>query len=191
MKTNFSRQHSRQARSNGARNTFGDFVCMVCRNFVSAEAALSGVHNRNHCPYCLSSRHLDLFEAGDRLSACKSTMRPVALTLKKTAKKYSSAGQGELMLVHLCDGCGKPSINRIAADDDVATVLETFERSRELDKDTKSTLTQSGIVILATGHLQLVREQLLGRNGNRGLLMRQRTVASEGEMYVPLNSVVE
>ena len=170
MRTNFSRQHIRQAGSKGSRNTFGDFVCMVCHNFVSAEAALSGVHNRNHCPYCLSSRHLDLFEAGDRLSACKSNMRPVALTLKKTAKKYSSAGQGELMLVHLCDECGKPSINRIAADDDVATVLEVFERSRELDQVTNSTLTQGGIVILETGHLLFVREQLLGRNRNGGLL---------------------
>ena len=164
MKTNFSRQHIRQAGSHGSRNTFGDFVCMVCHNFVSAQPALSGVHNRNHCPYCLSSRHLDLFEAGDRLSACKSNMRPVALTLKKTARKYSSAGQGELMLVHLCDECGKPSINRIAADDDLAAVLEIFERSRELDQRTKSTLTQSGIVILETGHLLFVRQQLFGRN---------------------------
>ena len=164
MKTNFSRQHIRQAGSHASRSTFGDFVCMVCHNFVSAQPALSGVHNRNHCPYCLSSRHLDLFEAGDRLSACKSNMRPVALTLKKTARKYSSAGQGELMLVHLCDECGKPSINRIAADDDLAAVLEVFERSRELDQRTKSTLTQSGIVILETGHLLFVRQQLFGRN---------------------------
>jgi hypothetical protein len=147
---------------------------MVCHNFVSAEAALSGVHNRNHCPYCLSSRHLDLFEAGDRLSACKSKMRPVALTLKKTAKKYTSTGQGELMLVHMCDECGKPSINRIAADDDSSTVLEIFERSRELDPGTKSTLLESGIVILETGHLGFVRDQLWGRNRDGRILMRRQ-----------------
>ena len=164
MKTNFSKSHIHRPSFGGLRDTFGDFVCMVCHNFVSAEAALSGVQNRNHCPSCLSSRHLDLYDAGDRLSACKANMRPVALTLKKTAKKYSRAGQGELMLVHLCDECGKPSINRIAADDDLATVLEIFERSRELDTNTKSRLTRSGIVILETGHLLLVREQLLGRN---------------------------
>src|SRR5512140_2100662 len=153
MSTNLSRQDVRRTRSHGPHDTFGDFVCMVCRNFVSADAGISGVRNRNHCPYCLSSRHLDLFEAGDRLSACKSNMRPVALTLKKTAKKYSSAGQGELMLVHLCDECGKLSINRIAADDDPATVLEVFERSRELDNAMKSTLTQRGIAILETGQV--------------------------------------
>ena len=164
MRTTFSRQQFRQAGSNGSRNTFGDFVCMVCHNFVSAQASLSGVHNRNHCPYCLSSRHLDLFEAGDRLSACKSSMRPVAVTLKKTAKKYSGAGQGELMLVHLCDECGKPSINRIAADDDLVSILEVLEKSRGLDEGTKFKLTQSGIVILEIGHLLFVREQLFGRN---------------------------
>ena len=164
MKTNFSQQHARQTGFSGSRNTFGDFVCMLCHNFVSAEAALSGVQNRNHCPYCLSSRHLDLYEAGDRLSACKANMRPVALTLKKTTKKYSSARQGELMLVHVCDECGKPSINRIAADDDIETVLKVFERSQKLDLRTKSTLTQGGVNILEAGHLLLVREQLLGRN---------------------------
>jgi hypothetical protein len=164
MKTNFSQPHTRRAGFNGPRNTFGDFVCMVCHNFVSAEAALSGVQNRNHCPYCLSSRHLDLYEAGDRLSACKANMRPVALTLKKTAKKYVSARQGELMLVHLCDECGKPSINRIAADDDIETVLKVFERSRELEISTKSAFARSGVTILEAEHHLLVHEQLLGCN---------------------------
>jgi hypothetical protein len=164
MRTNFSRQDIRRARASDTRNTFGDFVCKACHKWVSVEAALSGVHNRNHCPYCLSSRHLDLLEAGDRLSACKSIMRPVALTLKKTVKRYSSAGQGELMLVHLCDECGRPSINRIAADDDPARVLEILDWSQELDDGTRATLAQSGIVILETGHLGFVLERLFGRN---------------------------
>ncbi len=190
MKTNFSRQQTRQAGSNSLRNTFGDFVCMVCHNFVSAEAALSGVHNRNHCPYCLSSRHLDLFAAGDRLSACKSPMRPVALTLKRTAKKYSHAGQGELMLVHVCGECGKPSINRIAADDDPGKVLEIFERSRELDAVTRSMLTQSGIAILEPEHFLLVREQLLGRSTAEGLL-REGETAPEAYISVEQHVVIE
>lgn len=164
MKHTFSRKLTRWAGSRGPRNTFGDFVCMVCHNHVSAEVVISGVNNRNHCPYCLSSRHLDLSEAGDRLSACKSSMRPIALTLKKTAKRYSNAGQGELMLVHLCDECGKLSINRIAADDDLTAILEVLGRSGWLGKDTKLTLTQSGIVILEAGDLALVAEQLYGSN---------------------------
>ena len=56
-----------------------DFRCQHCGAYVSASRVLSGVSNRNHCPYCLWSRHLDLFEAGDRLAACKAPMRPVGL----------------------------------------------------------------------------------------------------------------
>jgi hypothetical protein len=164
MKTNFSRQRIGKAGFIGSHNTFGDFVCMSCHNFVSAESALSGVHNRNHCPYCLSSRHLDLFEAGDRLSACKATMRPVALTLKRTTKRYLNARQGELMLVHLCEECGKPSINRIAADDDTETVLEIFARSRNLKAEVKSLLTETGIAILGADEGPLVQERLAGRS---------------------------
>lgn len=105
-----------------------------------------------------------LVEAGDRLSACKSSMRPIALTLKKTAKKYSSARPGELMLVHLCDECGKPSINRIAADDDIAALLEVLGRSGGLGTSSRSTLAQCGIVMLEPGDFAVVREQLYGRN---------------------------
>src|SRR5512135_2552693 len=101
------------------------FECLYCHVFVSAEPALSGVQNRNHCPYCLWSRHLDLFRPGDRLAACREKMRPVGLALKKTAKKYGPR-LGELILVHLCLECGKVSINRIAADDLADTLYELF-----------------------------------------------------------------
>ncbi|HEY4722578.1 MAG TPA: RNHCP domain-containing protein, partial [Anaerolineae bacterium] len=94
MKTQLATQRI-YTRSNGLRNTFGDFVCVHCRNFVSAQAVLSGVRNRNHCPYCLSSRHLDLYAAGDRLSACKARMKPIGLTLKRQSKKYARCDQGE------------------------------------------------------------------------------------------------
>jgi hypothetical protein len=68
--------------------TFGDFRCAYCRGWVSSASFVSGVHNRNHCPYCLWSRHLDLYAAGDRLSACKAPMQPVALTRKPGRGKY-------------------------------------------------------------------------------------------------------
>jgi hypothetical protein len=161
MKTHRNAAGFRRSR---AGNTFGDFVCMSCHNFVSAEAVLSSVQHRNHCPYCLSSRHLDLYEAGDRLSACKARMRPVALTLKKTFKKYTQANRGELMLVHLCEDCGRFSINRFAADDDVTTVLEIFDHLPGLDTQTKSALMQSGIIPLGAGDRHIAQEQLLGRN---------------------------
>jgi DNA-directed RNA polymerase subunit RPC12/RpoP len=159
MKTHTRTQRPRIA---GALNTFGDFVCMSCHNFVSADSLFSNVQNRNHCPYCLSSRHLDLYQAGDRLSACKARMRPVALTLKKTAKKYASAHSGEMMLVHICDDCGKFSVNRIAADDDNAALYEIFEASARLDAHIESMLLQHEIVILKPAERSFVSRQLHG-----------------------------
>ena len=109
------------------------FVCKHCRNYVTTHTLFSGVQNRNHCPYCLWSRHLDLYEAGDRLAACKAQMQPVGLALKQSHKKYGQMSFGELMLIHLCTECGKTSLNRIAADDDAATVLEVYEESLTAD----------------------------------------------------------
>jgi DNA-directed RNA polymerase subunit RPC12/RpoP len=163
MKTRFTTQRI-YTRSGGTRTTFGDFVCMNCRSFVSAEAALSGVHNRNHCPYCLSSRHLDLYEAGDRLSACKARMKAVALTLKQTVKKYARPDQGELMLVHVCEDCGKVSINRIAADDDNEKILSVFQASSRLDQYTHRTLAEGGIAPLGMADMHLVTRRLFGQN---------------------------
>lgn len=108
---------------------FGDFECRHCRLVVSAAAEVSGVRNRNHCPYCLWSRHLDLRVPGDRLSACQGGMRPVGLAFKRRHKQYASAQPGELMLVHQCQACGHVSLNRVAADDGPARLWDVFAAS--------------------------------------------------------------
>jgi hypothetical protein len=146
-----------------SRKSFGDFVCVNCRNFVSSEAMLSGVQHRNHCPHCLSSRHLDLFKAGDRLSACKASMRPVALTLKKTAKRYAAENKGEIMLVHQCEGCGRISINRIAADDSAEVLMEVFDRSSRMSLH-EFLFEQDEIHVLSTDDRPVLQTQLLGRS---------------------------
>lgn len=158
MKAQILHAHERQR-----RNSFGDFDCINCRQFVSSEALLSGVHHRNHCPHCLSSRHLDLFRAGDRLSACKARMRPVALTLKKTAKRYATENKGEIMLVHQCEGCGKISINRIAADDNTDVLMEVFERSSRMRMQ-EFMFEQEDIHILTQNDRPVLQTQLTGRN---------------------------
>ena len=63
-----------------------DFRCIHCNAYVTSERPFA-VNNRNHCPYCLWSRDLDLYEAGDRLSACKARMKPVGLTMKEQPKQ--------------------------------------------------------------------------------------------------------
>ena len=37
----------------GHAASFGDFRCAHCNAIVSSAHMLSGVNNRNHCPYCL------------------------------------------------------------------------------------------------------------------------------------------
>ena len=142
-----------------ASTIFGDFRCAHCGYWVTSNREFSGVNNRNHCPYCLWSKHLDLFEAGDRMSACKSTMRPVGLTIKRINKKYGAGGVGELMLVHQCQECGKLVANRIAADDDIETILAVYRVS--LVRPTQADM-EPDIYLLDERHQELVYRQLLG-----------------------------
>lgn len=81
------------------------FVCKVCGRIVVASGA--GSEHRNHCPYCLSSQHLDL-EPGDRAADCGGAMEPITVWVRK---------HGEWAIIHRCKICGALSSNRIAADD--------------------------------------------------------------------------
>jgi DNA-directed RNA polymerase subunit RPC12/RpoP len=145
------------------RSCNNDFRCIHCGNHVSAMQIVCGVHNRNHCPYCLWSRHLDLFVAGDRLSACKAPMHPLGLTMKPGRNKYAPSG-GEMMLVHICVDCGRVSLNRIAADDDAQTLMEVFAACRALPFSTRDLLVVSGIRLLNSEDIWIVQRQLLGAN---------------------------
>jgi len=138
-----------------------DFKCAHCHQFVSADSVLSGVGHRNHCPYCLWSRHLDLHQAGDRMAACLAPMRPVGLTAKQTRNKYRTRS-GELMLVHHCEACGVFSINRVAADDEPNTILEVFKRSHSLDKRVFRQLKNRGVMLLEDCDEDTVLAQLYG-----------------------------
>ena len=139
-----------------------EFKCLHCHLTVYTDSSVSGVQNRNHCPYCLWSRHVDLEQAGDRLAACQGMMRPVGLTMKRTRKKYGVEKQGELMLIHICVGCGKASINRIAADDDAEKVFEIYQGYAKLDPATRTRLEESGIIALQASDKLVVQAQLFG-----------------------------
>jgi hypothetical protein len=140
-----------------------DFRCIHCTAYVSAQVGLAGVQHRNHCPYCLWSRHMDLRSGGDRLSACKSAMEPIGLTLKRLNKKYARDNTGELMLVHHCTRCGTLSINRIASDDLEQVLLEVFERGQELPESLLERIRKSEIALLTKADRDEVHRQLFGR----------------------------
>jgi hypothetical protein len=140
------------------------FMCRQCNALVYTQPVHSAVRNRNHCPYCLWSRHVDWQEAGDRLSACKAGMEPIGLTVKQRGDKYGNGSNGELMLIHRCHECGKLSINRIAADDLSDRLLEIFLASDEMDMLTRDKLKECGIWLLQGPDHKLVSSQLYGIN---------------------------
>jgi hypothetical protein len=84
----------------------GSFRCTRCRMDVPTDAP--GTAHRNHCPYCLWSRHVDDDTPGDRASDCLSAMEPIAISVRK---------DGEWVLIHRCTGCGTLNANRTAGDD--------------------------------------------------------------------------
>ena len=158
-------QYTRQKRW-GRRFMEEAFLCRYCHAPVYTHPLISGVQNRNHCPYCLWSRHVDHARAGDRLSACKAIMQPIGLTFKRSQNKYGKDRTGELMLIHRCNECGKLSINRIAADDLVEKLMEIFYASAELEKCISEQLCSSGIQMLSEDDWQLVTKQLVGITHN-------------------------
>ena len=81
------------------------FVCKNCGRTVVPQGA--GSDHRNHCPYCLTSKHLDI-TPGDREADCGGQMEPIAVWVRKN---------GEWAIIHRCKCCGALSSNRIAADD--------------------------------------------------------------------------
>jgi len=89
----------------------GFFSCIRCNSRVTDQQA--GSDQRNHCPRCLWSLHVD-FQNGDRRSACKAAMEPIAVWVKQ---------KGEWSIVHRCTGCGALRVNRIASDDNETLLL--------------------------------------------------------------------
>ena len=76
------------------------FICGHCKK----EVPLLGYTSRNHCPYCLWSRHLDE-NPGDRASECKGLMEPVSA--EPDAKKG-------YIIIHRCTECGAIRRNKAA-----------------------------------------------------------------------------
>lgn len=107
-----SKTYRNRANKKLSRARREEFRCRHCGQFVGP--TLYGGKHRNHCPYCLYSRHVDGNKPGDRASDCGGSMAPVGAFTRPN---------GEFVLVHRCLTCGFERYNRIAADDDFALVL--------------------------------------------------------------------
>ena len=83
------------------------FLCEHCGKEV--EPIEHGSY-RNHCPFCLHSKHVDAEGPGDRASTCGGIMEPVEL---------DQSGKKGWIILHRCTLCGKEITNKAAPDDDL------------------------------------------------------------------------
>ncbi|MCA9322798.1 MAG: RNHCP domain-containing protein [Planctomycetes bacterium] len=83
----------------------------VCENFecLDCGAEVRGNGYTNHCPHCLTSRHVDR-NPGDRAADCGAVMP--AVRARRDGKKG-------FMVLHRCDHCGHEKWNRVAPEDSI------------------------------------------------------------------------
>lgn len=142
----------------------GGFKCCNCGQWVPLSKFM-GTKHRNHCSFCLWSKHVDLKKPGDRKSKCQAKMKPIGLTFKhEGVDKYGRLRQGEIMLIHECVKCGKISINRIAGDDNTEAILRVFEESQRLPPEKKGRLEHNNIEVLSKEKREEIFVQLFGKD---------------------------
>jgi DNA-directed RNA polymerase subunit RPC12/RpoP len=89
----------------GKKEENTNFKCVVCKKLIKR---LQNGTYRNHCPFCLSSLHLDDLIPGDRKSSCGGIM--IACRIKFNGKKG-------WQIIHRCIKCGVEKSNKIAEGD--------------------------------------------------------------------------
>lgn len=84
------------------------FVCEKCKKEVHPLRYTS----RDHCPYCLYSKHVDI-NPGDRKNSCKGLLKPIGI------EKYKSTYK----IIYKCEKCGELHKNVMANDDDMDEII--------------------------------------------------------------------
>lgn len=85
------------------------FLCENCHQKVASAQGTC----RNHCTFCLHSKHVDIYP-GDRKNSCKGLLVPTGVEIKKGTL------QG---ILFICKKCGKTGKNKIAPDDNREALL--------------------------------------------------------------------
>ena len=83
-----------------------DFICEVCG------LKVHGNGYTNHCPRCLSSKHMDI-HPGDRACSCKGIMLATGFELKN----------GVEYIIHTCQSCGYQRANKVNPSDERDAVI--------------------------------------------------------------------
>ncbi len=87
-----------------------EFICENCGKKVSK----LGYTSRDHCPYCLYSKHVDIMP-GDREEDCKGLLKPIRVELD-SKKGY--------VIIYKCEKCGTLRKNKAAEDDNKDLLIQ-------------------------------------------------------------------
>ena len=85
------------------------FICENCNRKVEKLNYTA----RDHCPYCLYSKHVDI-NPGDRLNSCMGLMKPIGIEKYKNTYK----------IIYKCSKCNTIHKNIIAIDDDFDEIIK-------------------------------------------------------------------
>lgn len=86
-----------------------NFICENCHK----EVKKLGYTARDHCPYCLYSKHVDI-NPGDRQNSCQGLLKPIGIEKFKDTYK----------ILYRCENCGEDHKNIIAKDDDMNMIIK-------------------------------------------------------------------
>ena len=93
-----------------------DFICENCGKKVKK----LGYSCRNHCNYCLYSKHVDK-NPGDREEKCHGLLEPIGIEINNK-KGY--------VIVYKCKKCGAIRKNKSAKDDDFDIILKISKKNQ-------------------------------------------------------------
>lgn len=86
-----------------------DFICENC----GKEVVPLQYSARDHCPFCLCSKHVDILP-GDRKNTCLGLLMPIGIEKFKDTYK----------IIYQCKKCGVYHKNIMAKDDDMNLIIE-------------------------------------------------------------------
>ena len=86
-----------------------NFICENC----GKEVPKANYTARDHCPYCLYSKHVDI-NPGDRANPCKGLLKPIGIEKFKDTYK----------ILYRCTKCNQEHKNIMANDDDMNEIIK-------------------------------------------------------------------
>lgn len=92
------------------------FICENCEK----EVDRLNYTARDHCPYCLHSKHVDI-NPGDRANSCKGSLKPIGIEKFKNTYK----------IVYKCEKCGDIHKNITASDDDFSLIIDLSVQKKD------------------------------------------------------------